>query len=112
MQVGADTARLVTTHFQGYGLDETLLNWLLTVLIVGFMFCAGLVIVNFPWMFMGEITCEYCVEVSRFHESFYNIRTLVEVFSEYCEYFPKFRWHLHRAARAEQPPYRQHQHQS
>ena len=82
---GANTAGLVTRHFEGYGLDETLLNWVLTVLIVGFMFCAGLVIVNFPWMFMGEITCEYCVEVSRFHESFYNIRTLVEVFSEYCE---------------------------
>ena len=39
---------------QGYGLDETLLNWVLTLLIVVFMFCAGLVIVNFPWMFMGE----------------------------------------------------------
>ena len=96
---------------EDYGLDETLLNWLLTVLIVGFMFCAGLVIVNFPWMFMGEITCEYCVEVSRFHESFYNIqrRTLVRKInhwslieasghfqqrkgpSEYCETFAKFR---------------------
>ena len=62
---GANTAGLVTRHFEGYGLDETLLNWLLTVLIVGFMFCAGLVIVNFPWMFMGEITCEYCVDFTK-----------------------------------------------
>ena len=53
---------------QDYFLDETVLNWILSVLIVLFMFCAGLVIVNFPWMFMGEITCEYCVEVSRFQD--------------------------------------------
>ena len=66
---------------QGYGLDETLLNWVLTVLIVVFMFCAGLVIVNFPWMFMGEITHLQMSEICKTH----IVRTLVEAFYEYCE---------------------------
>ena len=48
---------------QDYFLDETVLNWILSVLIVLFMFCAGLVIVNFPWMFMGEIA--YIIPASR-----------------------------------------------
>ena len=37
-------------------LDATLMSWVLTVLIMIFMFSAGLAIVSFPWMFMGKLS--------------------------------------------------------
>ena len=36
-------------------LDGTLMSWVLTVLIMLFMFSSGLAIVSFPWMFMGKL---------------------------------------------------------
>ena len=38
----------------GYSFDDTITSWLLTVLMMLFMFCAGVAIVSFPWMLMGE----------------------------------------------------------
>ena len=38
----------------GHSIDDTLMSWVLTVLIMLFMFCAGVAIVGFPWILMGE----------------------------------------------------------
>ena len=38
----------------GYSDDSSLVSWVLTLLLMMFMFCAGVAIVGFPWILMGE----------------------------------------------------------
>ena len=42
----------------GYDLDDVMMSWVLTTLLMLFMFCAGLSVVSFPWVFMGNCHCQ------------------------------------------------------
>ena len=42
----------------GYDLDDVMMSWVLTTLLMLFMFCAGLAVVSFPWVFMGNCHCQ------------------------------------------------------
>ena len=42
----------------GYSDDSSLVSWVLTLLLMMFMFCAGVAIVAFPWIFMGGATSD------------------------------------------------------
>ena len=44
---------LVTMKDHGYSFDDTLISWVLTILIILFMFCVGVAVVSFPWILMG-----------------------------------------------------------
>ena len=56
-------AGLVSTKEAGLEIDDTMLSWALTVLIILFMFCVGLALVSFPWILMGE-TIFNLIEIS------------------------------------------------
>ena len=40
--------------YLGFHIDDTLMSWILTVLLMIFMFCCGVAIVSFPWILMGR----------------------------------------------------------
>ena len=42
----------------GFSGDSALVSWVLTLLLMMFMFCAGVAIVAFPWIFMGGATSD------------------------------------------------------
>ena len=44
---------LIMVRDSGYELDDVIMSWVLTILLMLFMFCAGLAVVSFPWVFMG-----------------------------------------------------------
>ena len=46
-------AGLVTTKEAGLEIDDNLICWSLTLLIILFMFCVGLALASFPWILMG-----------------------------------------------------------
>ena len=53
--VMATLGGLIMVRDSGYDLDEVIMSWVLTILLMLFMFCAGLAVVSFPWVFMGNI---------------------------------------------------------
>ena len=53
--VMATLGGLIMVRDSGYDLDEVTMSWVLTILLMLFMFCAGLAVVSFPWVFMGNI---------------------------------------------------------
>ena len=55
----------IATCVPGYDIDGTLMCWVLTVLLMLFMFCEGLAVVTFPWILMGTI-CIICIEFLKF----------------------------------------------
>ena len=51
--VMATLGGLIMVRDSGIDLDEVTMSWVLTILLMLFMFCAGLAVVSFPWVFMG-----------------------------------------------------------
>ena len=39
----------------GYSFDDTIVTWILTVLLILFMYSVGIAAVSFPWVLMGKI---------------------------------------------------------
>ena len=39
----------------GYSFDDTIVSWILTVLLILFMYTVGIAAVSFPWVLMGKI---------------------------------------------------------
>ena len=53
--VMATLGGLIMVRDSGYDLDDVIMSWVLTILLMLFMFCAGLAVVSFPWVFMGTL---------------------------------------------------------
>ena len=53
--VMATLGGLIMVRDSGYEVDDIIMSWVLTILLMLFMFCAGLSVVSFPWVFMGTI---------------------------------------------------------
>ena len=47
---------LVIMKESGVSFDETMISWVMTILLILFMFCVGVAIVSFPWILMGNIS--------------------------------------------------------
>ena len=45
---------LVIMKESGVRFDETMISWVMTILLILFMFCVGVAIVSFPWILMGN----------------------------------------------------------
>jgi len=52
--VMATLGGLIMVRDSGYEVDDIIMSWVLTILLMLFMFCAGLSVVSFPWVFMAE----------------------------------------------------------
>ena len=53
--VMATLGGLIMVRDSGYEVDDVIMSWMLTILLMLFMFCAGLSVVSFPWVFMGTL---------------------------------------------------------
>lgn len=45
---------LVIMKESGVRFDEIMISWVMTILLILFMFCVGVAIVSFPWILMGN----------------------------------------------------------